>query len=203
MGIMLTKGGRIDLSKEAPTMTKIQVGLGWKENVTDTGAAFDLDVTAFGLTLESGEPKLAGRRDHPDYMVFYGTPNLKSIDGAIVHSGDNRTGNTDGHDEVVTVDLTLLDPKIDEISFIVTIHDAVARKQNFGQVSNSYIAITDETTGNELARFNLEEDFSVETAVQFGSLYKRPDGHWAFKAIGSGYQLGLDAFVTGYGGIVG
>lgn len=201
MAINLTKGGRINLAKEAPSLKVVRVGLGWKQNATDTGHDFDLDVTAFGLKMVNGDPKLAGRNDQPDFMVFYG--NHQSIDGAITHSGDNRKGDTDGDDETVIVDLSKLDSQVEEISFIVTIHDAQERRQNFGQISKSYICLYDDANGNVIARYDLEEDFSVETAIQFGSLYKRDDGAWAFKAIGAGYQLGLDAFVKGYGGIAG
>ena len=201
MAINLTKGSRINLTKEAPTLTKLRVGLGWMPNATDTGADFDLDVTAFGLTLDAqGEPKLAGRKTDPDYIVFYN--NEKSVDGAIIHSGDSRKGEASGDDETITIDLTLLSPTVDEISFIVTIHEAIARRQNFGQVPKSHIALYDDTTGNLIARYDLGEDFSSETAVQFGSVYKREDGAWAFKAVGAGYNLGLDAFVTGYGGVL-
>ena len=201
MAINLTKGSRINLTKEAPTLTKLRVGLGWMPNATDTGADFDLDVTAFGLTLDAqGEPKLAGRKTDPDYIVFYN--NDKSVDGAIIHSGDSRKGEASGDDETITIDLTLLSPTVDEISFIVTIHEAIARRQNFGQVPKSHIALYDDATGNLIARYDLGEDFSSETAVQFGSVYKRDDGAWAFKAVGAGYNLGLDAFVTGYGGVL-
>jgi tellurium resistance protein TerD len=199
-GIPLQKGSRINLAKEAPSLKRVRVGLSWKPNATDSGHTFDLDVTAFGLDLSSGEPKLCNRLDAPDFMVFYNNPT--SMDGAIKHSGDNRTGQGDGDDETIIVDLEKLDKRVGEISFIVTIDDAVNRKQNFGQVPTSAITLYDDETGVQIARYNLEEDFSVETAVQFGSLYKRDDGAWGFKAIGTGYKLGLDAFVKGYGGIV-
>lgn len=204
MAINLTKGSRINLAKEAPSLTKIRVGLGWKPNATDTGHEFDLDVTAFGLKIVDGSPRAAGRPADPDFMVFYG--NSQSIDGAIKHSGDERTGATSNQngadDETITVDLTKLSNEVEEISFIVTIHEAEARRQNFGQVAGSYIALYDDVTGNLIARYDLEEDFSVETAVQFGSLYKREDGAWGFKAIGAGYKLGLAAFCEGYGLVV-
>lgn len=202
MAINLAKGSRINLAKEAPSLTRLRVGLGWAPNATDTGHDFDLDVTAFGLTLDAdGNPKLAGRKTDPDYIVFYN--NEKSIDGAIVHSGDSRKGEASGDDETIIIDLTKLDKKIDEISFIVTIHDAIDRRQNFGQVPKSHIALYNDETGDLIARYDLGEDFSSETAVQFGSVYKREDGAYAFKAVGAGYTLGLDAFVTGYGGVLG
>lgn len=196
--INLSKGTKINLSKDVPGLSKVRFGLGWKANPTDTGSAFDLDASAFGLKFDAkGEPKLAG--NDADFFVFYN--NACSVDNAIVHAGDNRTGAGDGDDESITVDLKMLSPTIDEISFIVTIHEALERKQNFGQVSKSYISVYDDATGAVLAKYDLEDDFSAETAVQFGSLYKK-DGNWSFKAIGAGYKLGLDAFVTGYGGQV-
>lgn len=202
MAINLTKGSRINLAKEAPSLKRLRVGLGWAPNATDTGNDFDLDVTAFGLSLTAdGTPVLAGRKTDPDYIVFYN--NEKSIDGAIIHSGDSRKGEAGGDDETIIVDLQTLSPAVDEISFIVTVHDAVARKQNFGQVPKSHIALYDDETGNLIARYDLGEDFSTETAVQFGSVYKREDGAFAFKAVGAGYNLGLQAFVEGYGGQVG
>lgn len=204
MAISLTKGSRINLAKEAPSLTRVRIGLGWKPQKFDNQEDFDLDVTAFGLKMINGEPRAAGRATDPDFMVFYGNPT--SIDGSMTHSGDEKTGkvdNTDGSDdETITVDLAKVDKQVEEISFIVTIHDAIARKQNFGQVDGSYIAIYDDITGVKIAQYNLEEDFSTETACQFGSLYRRDDGAWAFKAVGMGYALGLAAFCTGYGLVV-
>lgn len=207
-GIDLTKGGRINLEKSAPEVKQFVIGLGWKPNLTDTGADFDLDVTAFGLKIVNDTPLLAGRKDTADFMVFYG--NHQSVDGAIIHSGDSQDGkdSNGGDDECISVDLTKLDPSIAEISFITTIHEAEERRQNFGQVGSPYIKIYDQayydfgtrtSSKPPLASYMLDEDFSTETAVQFGSLYKREDGAWAFKAIGSGYRLGLAAFVEGYG----
>ncbi len=200
MAINLTKGGRIDLAKEDPGLNRVRVGLSWDINRTDTGAAFDLDVSAFGLKPDaSGAPKLVGQ--DADFLVFYN--NKQSVDGAIVHTGDNRTGDGQGDDESVTIDLTKLNPEVDEISFIVTIHDAANRRQNFGQVPRSSIRVYNDETGVKIAEYNLEEDFSSETAVQFGSLYKKDGGRVsAFKAVGAGYKAGLDAFVREYGGQV-
>ena len=198
MAINLTKGSRINLAKEAPALKRLRVGLGWKPNETDTGFDFDLDVTAFGLQVVGDNPDWIGSRNHPDFMVFYG--NHQSIDGAIVHSGDNRTGAGDGDDESITIDLSILDKRVDEISFIVTIDDAITRRQNFGQVPKSHIALYNDETGDLIARYDLGDDFSNETAVQFGSVYKREDGAFAFKAVGAGYNLGLAEFVKGYGG---
>lgn len=201
MAIQLGKGSRINLQKEVPSLTKVRIGLGWKPQEFDNSADFDLDVTAFGLKIDAaGNPVLAGRKTDPDFMVFYG--NLQSIDGAITHTGDNKTGEGDGDDETITVDLSLLSNEVDEISFIVTIHEATERGQNFGQIPKSWIAVYDDATGKEIGRYDLGEDFSSETAVQMGSLYRREDGKWGFKAVGAGYNLGLAAFVKGYGGEV-
>ena len=198
MAINLTKGSRINLAKEAPALKRLRVGLGWKPNETDTGFDFDLDVTAFGLQVVGDKPDWIGSRNDPDFMVFYG--NHQSIDGAIVHSGDNRTGAGDGDDESITIDLSILDKRVDEISFIVTIDDAITRRQNFGQVPKSHIALYNDETGDLIARYDLGDDFSNETAVQFGSVYKREDGAFACKAVGAGDNLGLAEFVKGYGG---
>ena len=197
MAINLTKGGRIDLAKEDPALRKVRVGLSWGWNRTDTGAGFDLDVTAFGLKADAGgAPKLCGRDD--DFMVFFN--HLTSADGAIHHTGDNRTGEGEGDDEVITVDLTRLSPEVEEISFVVTIHDAINRRQNFGQIPKASIRLYNDETNAMIAEYNLEEDFSTETAVQFGSLYKKNGIVSAFKAVGAGYNAGLDAFVREYGG---
>lgn len=199
MAINLDKGGRINLSKDAPDLTKVRLGLGWDANKFDTGAGFDLDASAFVCKPDaSGNPKLV----NDDYFIFYGHPTKTSPDGAVHHTGDNRTGDAAGDDETITVDFSKINPEVTEISFIVTIHEAIARKQNFGQVSNSYIKLYDDATGAELAKYELEDDFSNETAVQFGSLYKK-DGHWLFKAVGAGYNKGLGDFVVAYGGNLG
>lgn len=201
MAINLTKGSRINLAKESPSLTRVRVGLGWKPQKYDGQPDFDLDVTAFGLKLVNGDPVAVGRSTDPDFMVFYGNP--VSIDGAMKHSGDEKTGKTDNSngadDESIIVDLAALDKQVEEISFIVTIHEAIDRKQTFGQVGGSYIAVYDDATGTMLARYDLEEDFSTQTAVQFGSLYKRDDNGWNFKAVGAGYNLGLGEFCRGYG----
>lgn len=196
MAVSLKKGARVDLKKEDAALTRIRVGLSWGWNRTDTGAGFDLDVSAFGLKEnESGEPKKVG--GDTDYFVFYG--NIRSIDGAIIHSGDNRTGEGEGDDEVITVDLTKLSAAVDEISFIVTIHEAIERRQNFGQIPKAAIRLYNDETGALLAEYNLEEDFSTETAVQFGSLYKKDGVVSAFKAVGAGFNAGLNSFCSSYG----
>jgi tellurium resistance protein TerD len=184
----LEKGARFNLSKEAPGLTKVRLGLGWKPNGYDTGTDFDLDVSIFGL---GGNGKIV----NDDHFVYYNqkqTPN-----GSIQHTGDNRKGDTDGDDESVLVNLATLDPGVAEISVIVTIHDAAARRQNFGQVADSYIRLYNDDTGEVVAEYRLEDDFSAETAVQFGSLFKR-DGAWQFKAVGAGYKKGLADFVAVY-----
>lgn len=193
MSINLEKGGRINLSKENPNLRKVRFGLGWDANGTDTGAEFDLDASLFICTSDAaGNPKLIA----DEYFVFYN--NKLSPDGAAVHSGDNRTGSGEGDDETIVVDISKLNPLATELSFIVTIHKADERRQNFGQVRNSYIKLYDDETGAEVAKYSLEDEFSTETAVQFGSLYKK-DGSWLFKAVGTGYKKGLADFVRAYG----
>lgn len=196
--IKLDKGDKIDLTKASPSLKRIRVGLGWKEQ-TAGNDDFDLDVSAFGLHFnESGEPKMPT----DDWIIFYN--NLVSPLKAIVHMGDDRIGGDDDSDqdnETVIVDLTKLPANIDEISFVVTIHEAIARRQSFGQIEKSYIAIYNDETGIELSRYDLDEHFSLETAVQFGSLYQK-NGNWNFKAIGAGYRIGLRDFIKGYGGNV-
>lgn len=188
MSFNLEKGARFNLSKENPNLAKVRLGLGWDANGFDTGAEFDLDCSIFGL---GANGKLLDNK----HFIYY---NQKATDNSsIVHQGDNRKGDAAGDDETVNVDLSLLDPGVTELSFIVTIHEAEARRQNFGQVRNSYIKLYDDTTGAELAKYNLEDDFSTETAVQFGSLYKK-DGQWLFKAVGAGFKKGLSDFVAVY-----
>lgn len=182
--INLQKGQRIEIG-----LSKVGVGLGWDPNES-TGFDFDLDASAFML---GGNKKLP----QDEYFVFYN--NQKSPDGAVESSGDDLTGgNSDGgDDETLTVDLTKVDSRIEEIIFTVTIHDAIARKQNFGQVHNSYIRIYNAATNEEIARYDLDEDFSIETAVEFGRLYKR-GSEWKFEALGIGYKGGLQYFVDKY-----
>ncbi len=184
--INLSKGARIDLSKEAPSLTRVGIGLGWDTNQTDTGSAFDLDASVFML---NGSQKLPQN----EYFIFYN--NLKSPDGAVEHLGDNLTGKGEGDDEVIFIDLPNVLSDIEEIIFIVTIHEAEERRQNFGQVRNSYIRLFDEN--KEIAKYELDEDFSTETALEFGRLYKK-NGSWRFQAVGTGYNAGLQAFVDKY-----
>ena len=189
MSVSLSKGDRVSLSKEAPGLKKIKIGLGWDTNATDTGADFDLDASLFML---GSDNKVTEDSD----FIFYN--NLKSKDGSVVHEGDNLTGEGDGDDEVIRVDLSKVDPKYTSLAIVVTIHEAESRGQNFGQVSNAFIRIVNEADGKELAKFELDEDYSSETAVLFGTLYRK-DGEWRFKAEGSGFNNGLKGFCEKYG----
>ncbi|MDE5643223.1 MAG: TerD family protein [Muribaculaceae bacterium] len=169
-------------------LPRFTVGLGWDTNQTSTGFDFDLDASAFIL----GENKkiLAD-----EYFVFYN--NLKSPDGSVEHTGDNLTGEGEGDDESLKIDLSKIDPRATEICFVVTIHQAADRHQNFGQVRNAFIRIYNSATGEEILRYDLDEDFSVETAVEFGRLYKR-NGEWKFEAIGTGQKAGLAEYLEKY-----
>ncbi|CZE45723.1 TerD family protein [Campylobacter geochelonis] len=189
MGVNLSKGGRISLNKEAPGLKKVLIGLGWDTNTSDTGVEFDLDASVFLLNEQN---KVQSDRD----FVFYN--NLTSSDGSVNHTGDNRTGEGDGDDESIKVDLNKISSYIKDISIVVTIHDAVARRQNFGMVRNAFIRLVNDETGKEIARFDLEEDFSTETALLFGRLYFK-DNEWKFNAVGTGYKEGLEGFCKLYG----
>ncbi len=184
MAINLQKGQRIDIG-----LSKMTIGLGWDPN-EGTGHDFDLDASAFMLNEGRLIPSEA-------FFVFYG--NTDSPDGSLHHTGDDPTGgnSADGDDESIQVDLSKTDPSVSEILFVVTIHDAVARRQNYGQVRNSYIRIVDDNTGQEVAKYELGEDFSIETAVEFGRLYKR-NGQWKFEASGIGYKEDLAFFLSKY-----
>lgn len=186
--INLVKGGRVDLSKEAPSLVRVGVALGWDINDTDTGYDFDLDVSIFML---NSNKKLPAN----EYFVFYN--NLKSPDGAVEHTGDNLTGEGEGDDETIFIDLSKVSPEIEEILFVVTIYEADQRGQNFGQVRNSFIRLYNRDTNEEILKYELEEDFSTETALEFGRLYKK-NGSWRFQAVGMGYKTGLQAFVDKY-----
>lgn len=184
MAISLVKGQKIDIG-----LSKISVGLGWNPN-EGTGHDFDLDASAFMIDTSRLIPA-------ENYFVFYG--NTDSPDTALHHTGDDPTGgnSAEGDDETIQVDLSKVNPVINEILFVVTIHDATARKQNYGQVRNSYIRIVDDLGGTEIAKYELGEDFSVETGVEFGRLYKR-DGKWKFEASGIGYREDLSFFLSKY-----
>ncbi len=182
MAIDLQKGQRVGLG-----LQKVGIGLGWDPNDT-SGADFDLDASAFLLA--------NGKVPADEFFVFYNNP--KSPDGAVESSGDDQTGgSSDGDDETLTVDLAKVDQRIEEILVVVTIHDCEARKQNFGQVRNSFIRIYDESTNEEICKYELDEDFSIETAVEFGRLYKKGD-EWKFEAVGKGFSGGLDYLVGQY-----
>lgn len=182
MAINLEKGQRQNIA--APKFT---VGLGWDTNSSNTGEAFDLDVSIFIL---GNNAKLV----NDNYFVFYN--NLKSPDGSVEHTGDNLTGAGDGDDEKIVVDLSRISPEVSEICFVVTIHQADTRRQNFGQIRNSFIRIVD-TNNTELVKYELDEDFSIETAVEFGRIYKRND-EWKFEAVGAGMKGGLQDFLNKY-----
>ena len=189
MAVNLSKGQKVDLTKSNPGLNKILVGLGWDTNKYDGGADFDLDAAAF-LLGANGKVTCDGD------FVFYG--NLKHSSGSVESLGDNRTGAGDGDDEMIKVNLAAVPAGIDKIDFTVTIYDGEARKQNFGQVSNSYIRIVDEAANTELIRYDLGEDYSIETSVVVGELY-RHNGEWKFNAIGGGFQGGLEALCRNYG----
>ena len=188
MAISLTKGGNVNLSKEAPNLTNIAVGLGWNPRATD-GQAFDLDAVAF-LVNESGKV-----RTDADFIFFN---NLKSSDGSVEHTGDNRTGEGDGDDEVIKVDLSKVPADVSKVVFCAVIYDGQARNQNFGQVSNAYIRIVNTQGDAEVARYDLSEDSSTETAMIFGELYKN-NGEWKFRAVGQGFAGGLGSLAASYG----
>lgn len=190
--INLTKGGNVNLSKTVPGLSSLHVGLGWDTKTTDGGADFDLDVSAFMLSGDPSMRKLASQ----NHFVFFN--NLSSPEGAVKLSGDNRTGAGEGDDESAEVDLSKMPAGIEEVSFVVSIYEAEQRRQNFGQVRNAFIRLVDKVTGQEIARYDLSEDFSTETSVQFGSLYLH-NGEWKFKAVGAGYNKGLESFLQIYG----
>lgn len=189
MPISLQKGQKVSLTKGNPGLKHVVVGLGWDVNQFDTGGDFDLDAAAFLLTD-------SGKVSSQDDFVFYG--NLNHPSGGVQHMGDNLTGAGDGDDEQIKVDLTSVPANISRIAFTVTIYEAEQRRQNFGQINNAFIRIYNEENGEELLRYDLGEDFSIETAAVFGELYKNGD-EWKFNAIGSGYQGGLAALCANYG----
>ncbi len=188
MAISLAKGGNLSLSKSDPNLVRILIGLGWDERATD-GQDFDLDASAFLLN-SSGKV----RGDHD--FIFYNQ--LKSADGAVEHTGDNRSGQGDGDDESILVDLSKVASDVDKIAITVTIHDGGSRNQNFGQVANAFIRVVNQDTGLEIVRFDLAEDYSTETAMVFGEVY-RHNGEWKFRAVGQGYTGGLQAMCQQYG----
>ena len=188
MGISLSKGGNVSLSKTDPTLKNVIVGLGWDARPTD-GADFDLDASAF-MVKEDGKV-----RSNSDFIFYNQT---KSACGSIEHTGDNRTGEGDGDDEAVIVLLDKIPSDVQRVVFCVTIHDADLRKQNFGQVSHAFVRVVNKDSNNEVARYDLSEDASIETAMIFGEIY-RHSGEWKFKAVGQGYAGGLAALAKQYG----
>ena len=188
MGVSLSKGGNVSLSKEAPGLTAVLVGLGWEARTT-TGADFDLDASAI-LTGETG--KVVSDKD----FVFYN--NLKSVDGSVEHTGDNLTGEGEGDDEVIKVNLATVPTAVSKIVFPVSIYEAESRLQSFGQVRNAYIRVVNQANGQELARYDRTEDASTETARVFGELY-RNGAEWKFRAIGQGYASGLRGIAQDFG----
>ncbi|MCT4592849.1 MAG: TerD family protein [Anaeromicrobium sp.] len=189
MSINLSKGQRIDLTKQEPGLERVIIGLGWDTNKYSGGYDFDLDASAF-LAGENG--KVINDKD----FVFYN--NLEGGNGSVIHTGDNRTGEGDGDDEEIKVNFKKVPDHVHTIGITVTIHDAPVRRQNFGQVSNAYVRVVNEDTGNEILRYNLGEEFSVETALVVCELY-RYNGEWKFKAVGSGFEGGLYALCKNYG----
>ncbi|MFJ5965744.1 TerD family protein [Bacillus sp. NPDC093026] len=189
MAIQLSKGQRVDLTKTNPGLTKVMIGLGWDTNQYSGGSEFDLDASAFLVDANN-------RCQQETDFVFYN--NLQHPSGGVTHTGDNRTGEGDGDDEQILVDFSKIPANIDRIGITVTIHDAEARSQNFGQVSNAFVRVVNEESGEELIRFDLGEDFSIETAVVVCELY-RHGSDWKFNAIGSGFSGGLAALCQNYG----
>lgn len=188
MTVSLTKGANVSLSKEAPGLRSVRVGLGWDTRVTD-GTGFDLDASAF-LLGENGQV-----RSDADFVFFN---NLNGAGGAVVHQGDNLTGVGEGDDEVITVALDQLPADLSKLSFTVTIYEADVRRQNFGMVSNAFIRVVNGDGGAEIARYDLSEDASTDTAMIFGELY-RHGGEWKFRAIGQGFAGGLSPLARSFG----
>lgn len=189
MAISLKKGQKVDLTKGNPGLTNVIVGLGWDTNKYDGGAAFDLDAAAF---LVGANGKVSADND----FIFYNNP--KDSAGSVTHLGDNKTGDGDGDDEQIKVELSKVPASVEKIAFTVTIHEAAERYQNFGQVSNAFIRVFNENNSEELIRYDLSEDYSIETAVVVAELY-RHNGEWKFNAIGSGFEGGLAALCNNFG----
>jgi tellurium resistance protein TerD len=188
MSVSLSKGGNVSLSKEAPGLTNILIGLGWDVRSTD-GAAFDLDASCFLLNTD-------GKVRSDGDFIFYN--NLKSSDGSVEHTGDNLTGEGDGDDEAVKVNLSQVPAEVAKIAVAVTIHDGEARRQNFGSVSNAFVRIVDSSNGTEITRYDLTEDSSTETAMIFGEVYRHGE-EWKFRAVGQGFAGGLGPMARNFG----
>jgi tellurium resistance protein TerD len=192
MGVSLSKGGNVSLSKAEPGLRKILIGLGWDVRTTD-GADFDLDASLFMLRAD-------GRVRSDSDFIFYN--NLRSADGSVEHTGDNRTGEGEGDDEAINVDLERVPPEVDKLVVTVTIHEAQARGQNFGQVADAFIRVVNSEANNEIVRYDLSEDASTETSMVFGEVY-RHGGEWKFRAVGQGYAGGLGPMASSFGVNVG
>lgn len=188
MAISLNKGGNLSLSKTDPSLNQVLIGLGWDARATD-GVDFDLDASAFLL---AANDKVRGESD----FIFYNQ--TRSPEGSVEHTGDNRTGEGDGNDEAVKINLAKVPADVQKIAITVTIHDAQNRGQNFGQVQNAFIRVVNDQTNVEIVRFDLNEDYSTETAMIFGELY-RHNSEWKFRAVGQGYNGGLSAMCSQYG----
>lgn len=189
MAINLVKGQKIDLTKGNPSLKKVIIGLGWDTNKYSGGFDFDLDASVFLVGSN-------GRTNHDEDFIFYN--NLKSRNEAVIHTGDNRTGEGDGDDEQILLEFAKMPVDVDKMAITVTIHEALERGQNFGQVSNAYVRVVNEDTKEEVLRYDLGEDFSIETAIVVCEIY-RNGGEWKFSAVGSGFQGGLGALCKNYG----
>lgn len=190
MAISLQKGQRVSLDKIAPGLNAAFIGLGWDVNVTDTGYDFDLDASVF--LLNSNEKLISD-----EHFIFYNNLTSPDAEKSVKHMGDNLTGDGDGDDEVIIVDLRKVPPEVARIAITVTIHEAQKRGQNFGQVKNAFVRLVDVETKEEVLRYDLEEDFSIETALIMAEIYRK-DGEWRMNAVGAGYQGGLQALVNRY-----
>lgn len=188
MAVSLTKGGNVNLTKLAPGLSRVKVGLGWDKRQTD-GSQFDLDTSIFMLN-EFGKVNSDGE------FVFFNNP--KSPCGSVTHGGDNRTGEGEGDDESASISLNAVPATTEKVTFAVTIYDAEERRQNFGMVNRAYIRVVNEDNNEELARYDLSEDMSIETAMIFGEVY-RNNGEWKFKAVGQGYAGGLKSLAENFG----
>ena len=189
MAISLVKGQKIDLTKGNPSLKKVVIGLGWDTNKYSGGADFDLDASVFLVGQN-------GKTNHDEDFIFYN--NLESRNKAVIHTGDNRTGEGEGDDEQIILEFSKMPEDVDKMAVTVTIYEAIERGQNFGQVTNAYVHVLDEATGTELIRYDLGEDFSIETAIVVCEIY-RHNGEWKFSAVGSGFQGGLAALCKNYG----
>jgi tellurium resistance protein TerD len=189
MAISLSKGQKVDLTKTNPGLKNLVIGLGWDTNKYDGGQDFDLDTSIFLLNASG---KVSSEKD----FVFFN--NLEGGNGSVIHEGDNLTGEGEGDDERIKVDLSIVPAEVEKIAFTITIHEGEERRQNFGQVSNAFVRVVNAASNEELVRYDLGEDFSIETAVVVAELY-RHNGEWKFNAIGSGYQGGLASLVKDYG----